>query len=389
MNELFLNATLPATHHGMNGAPHPWPSAHRVAQAAQANSSESVRSFQAWRAGRTLHEMLSVTEAEVRAHPDDSERRWLLVELLCVLGQWERALKQASICATQQRELEAPARLLRGLIQTEHQRHQVFCAAQQPSPAVGMYPWMLQLAQALACNVRGDLPQADALRLQALQAAESQAPMQGEMTLECAPQSTQDGKDVSAEAAATATTEPQLKSDRIAWFSDTDSRLGPVCEVALAGAYRWLAFSDIEQIELQAPSSLIHLVWLPVRLTLQRAWREHLQLGDTALHAWLPTRYTLNPNEPHAAVPEDSLLMSRRTQWRDVGETGVFATGQKTWMSDAGDAPLLQLRRLLFDAHAVQPSDLMATADLSQWPKRLTNHEPDNTSEPHSSDDVE
>ena len=42
----------------------------------------------------------------------------------------------------------------------------------------------------------------------------------------------------------------------------------------------------------------------------------------------------------------DALLLSRMTRWRDVGETGVFATGQKTLMSDCGDFGILDVREI-------------------------------------------
>jgi type VI secretion system protein ImpE len=42
----------------------------------------------------------------------------------------------------------------------------------------------------------------------------------------------------------------------------------------------------------------------------------------------------------------DALMLSRLTRWQDVGETGVFALGQKTLMSDGVDYPFLDLREI-------------------------------------------
>ena len=56
--------------------------------------SQTSQSFNAWSDHQPLGELLSRAEAGVRARPQDAPSRWLLFELLCVLGSWERALKQ-------------------------------------------------------------------------------------------------------------------------------------------------------------------------------------------------------------------------------------------------------------------------------------------------------
>ncbi|MDB5827706.1 MAG: virulence protein SciE type, partial [Variovorax sp.] len=48
---------------------------------------------------------LKTLSDEVRAKPGDSKHRVFLAQLLCVLGQWERALNQLSVAA----ELDALA----------------------------------------------------------------------------------------------------------------------------------------------------------------------------------------------------------------------------------------------------------------------------------------
>ena len=127
-----------------------------------------------------------------------------------------------------------------------------------------------------------------------------------------------------------------------AWATDSDTRLGPVCEVILAGAYRWVAFSDLASIRKAAPVHLLDLVWAQVELVLR---------GGTALKGYMPMRYPVHADD------RDALLMARETVWTDVGRTGVFARGQKMWATDAGDMALLDLRECSFGDAALPPQE--------------------------------
>ena len=67
-----------------------------------------------------LQDALTRLEGEVRTHPSSAGHRWALAELLCVLGQWERALKQLQVGAklvdVKDAQWQAKAQMLRGLI---------------------------------------------------------------------------------------------------------------------------------------------------------------------------------------------------------------------------------------------------------------------------------
>ena len=281
-------------------------------------------------AGISLQDHLQQIEARIRREPTVPTHRWALVELLCVLGHWDRALAQlqawAKLIPTSQAQSQAQAHSMRGLIRAEAQRNEVFAGALLPAPVTDMPDWMSDLAQAMAHNARSETEQADALRTRAL----SHAPQRSAV---CVWQG-----DV-----ANAQTLQERACD---WIGDSDTRLGPVCEVMVAGAYRWLAFADVAHLSLQPPQSLLDLVWMPAKLQL------HPQAGlppsttGRVLHVFLPTRYPLAQVVDEPQATHDALLMSRLTRWRDVGETGVFAQGQKTWMSDGIDWPLLDVREL-------------------------------------------
>lgn len=281
-------------------------------------------------AGISLQDHLQQIEARIRREPTAPAHRWALVELLCVLGHWDRALAQlqawAKLIPPSQAQAQAQAHWVRGLIRAEAQRNEVFAGGLMPAPVTDMPDWMSDLAQAMAHNTRSENEQADALRARAL----SQAPQRPGV---CIWQS-----DAAHEQA------PQERA--YDWIGDSDTRLGPVCEVMVAGAYRWLAFADVAHLSLQPPQSLLDLVWMPAKLQL------HAQAGlppsatGRALHVFLPTRYPMAQVVDEPQATHDALRMSRLTRWREVGETGVFAQGQKTWMSDGIDWPLLDVREV-------------------------------------------
>lgn len=271
-----------------------------------------------------LHK-LQRTEAAVRSEPASHEHRWAMVELLCQLCQWDRALQQLQAWARLAPQWKAQAHLVRGLIQAEHQRMRVFLGQEHAAPVVDFPAWMDSMARALAHNAAGETAQADACREQALQDAPSLRGL------------------CSWEARTHAHETPAPHQQAFEWLADSDTRLGPICEVMASGAYRWLAFADIASLQLQAPQSPLDLVWAPAQLQLRAA--ADGKPGRT-MHVFLPAR-SCWPNPPaQPSEQQQALLLGHLTLWQDVGETGVFTQGQKTWMSEGIDWPLLDIREV-------------------------------------------
>lgn len=270
-------------------------------------------SFKAWSESRPLSTSLQRAEAAVRSQPRNPRSRWLLFELLCILGQWERAILQLQIWSEMPSGSEDVSRILRNLIQGEIQREKVLSGRAAPSTYIaghGTTPiWMLQLAQALRTVAHpGNDPLAalaagDELRRAALaQAPESPGCANG--------------------------------SEDFKWITDSDTRIGPICELTLVDGYRWIAIGDIRRLSKSTPGSLLDLVW-------SRALIE-LKTGEL-LAGHLPMRYPLRKTD------RDSLLMGRETLWTHLGETGVVGHGQKVWSTDTGDMALHDLKRCSFN----------------------------------------
>jgi len=293
-------------------------------------SVDSGQSFRDWSHAKPLSEALSRAEAGVRAKPQDAQARWLLFELLCVLGHWERALTQLQTWAGLSKDLDSTAHVMRGLIKAERQREDVLAGRSEPATIAASQPGLSAPASGEEAATKrspawiADL--AEALRLGAIGQGNA-----AEAT---------EASDAAREVALSMVPDTPGSSNLVSsfnWIADADSRLGPVCEVILIGAYRWLAFEDISSLTKSAPERLLDLVWSQVDIVLR---------DGTPLKGYMPMRYPVDEGD------RDALLMARETVWHETGRTGVCGRGQKMWMTDADDMALLDLRTCRFGCAA-------------------------------------
>ncbi|CAJ9687414.1 type VI secretion system accessory protein TagJ [Burkholderia pseudomallei] len=276
-----------------------------------------------------LDARLAAAQAAVRARPVDAASRWALFQLLCVTGQGERAVGQLQAYARFAAQHAHIAHAYRDLIRAERFRACVMAGHARPGFVFDAPPWIDDLREALRAQAAGARDEADRARSRALDRAPFVA-----------------GRG------------PDAPFD---WIADSDSRFGLVCEVVTAGHDRWLPFSDLAGWRLARPGVLLDLVWAPCVLTLA---------DGSVAHGFMPARYpgseladgggapgasaAAHEADAHesAAREADALRLGSRTAWRDVGRTGVFALGRKTWSTSAGDASLFELHACEFGARA-------------------------------------
>jgi type VI secretion system protein ImpE len=257
----------------------------------------------AFRAG-DLAGALAALQPEVRARPQDLKLRIFLAQLLMVLGQWDRALTQLSVVA----ELDAltlpMVHTCRAAIQCEQLRAAVYAGQRSPLVFGEPEPWMALLIQALQLQASGDAEQARSARAAALE----QAPA----------------------SAGTA------NGGAFEWIADADSRLGPVFEVLLNGAYYWIPVHRITTVKFEAPADVRDFVWMPATFV----WSN----GGEAV-GLIPVRY---PQSEHSTDPQ--IQMARKTEWTALGGEQYAGLGQRVLATDQGDFGLLDLRDLTLAA---------------------------------------
>jgi type VI secretion system protein ImpE len=269
-----------------------------------------VSAQEALRSGR-LDEALSQLQQEVRRQPADARLRVFLFQLLCVRGEWNRALTQLNVAG----ELDAGTLLMvqtyREALRCEVYRAQVFAGKRMPMSLGEPDPWFAPLVQSLTVAAEGRAEEAAKLRERAFEAAPA-AP-------------------------------GALNGQPFEWLADGDARLGPCLEIIVSGRYYWVPFYRVRSIAMEAPSDLRDFVWTSAQLT----WAN----GGEAV-ALIPTRY---PGSEAADDP--ALKLARRTEWQEQSADTYFGLGQRAFITDAGETALLDVRRIDINAvDAVEPA---------------------------------
>ena len=254
----------------------------------------------ALRAGDPKTALQSLTSA-VRAKPADAKLRIFLSQLLCVLGQWERAHTQLNVVADMDEETVAMRETVGHAIRCELMRARVF--AGQRTPMVFGQPdeWLALLIESLLQQGQGNASKADELAARAFDAA--------------------------PEVPGT------IDGTPFRWIADADSRLGPVLEACVNGRYYWVPFSRLSGVDLDPPEDLRDCVWTPAKLMFHNG-------GETV--ALIPTRYPGSESSDDGAI-----CLARKTEWRDAGNDRWLGLGQRILSTDGEDHAVMSTRSIV------------------------------------------
>ena len=251
---------------------------------------------------QSLTSVMQQLETQIKQRPTDAGLRWQLYQILCLMGDWQRGLRQLQLYAQMLPEFEPNAQVYRGLIRCELFRQECLLGKRRPNFVLAPPPWVEQMLEAIAHHARGDENSADKLRLQALNTA------------------------VGISGIAT-------PGGEFEWISDSDTWLGPVVEAVIGGQYSWIPFEQIQRIDSSLPHTLLDLIWKPATFTL---------IEGTHHSAYLLTR------DGDATLIDDTLRLCRKTIWHEHGQTSVRAQGQKTWQTNRSDCGVLDITACVF-----------------------------------------
>lgn len=259
-------------------------------------------SFKAGRLTVALEEL----QAEVRQKPADVKLRIFLAQLLMMMGQWDRAVTQLSVIGEMDAGALPMARAYRAAIDCELLRAEVFAGKRSPLLFGEPEPWIAGMLKALVIEGEGKAAGAATLRAESCDAAPASA-----------------GK---------------LNGEPFEWLADADSRLGPLLEVLLNGAYYWVPLHRVQTIRIDPPADARDLIWLPAQFT----WTNE---GEAV--GFIPARYAGSE-----ASPDDAIRLSRKTEWRALAEDTFAGLGQRLLATDAAEYSLLEVREITFDPRA-------------------------------------
>jgi type VI secretion system protein ImpE len=252
---------------------------------------------------------------QIRKNPEKSELRVFLFQLLCVMGQWDRARAQLDVAGGLDDGTLAMVQMYREALQCEVLRAEVFAGKKSPLIFGEPEQWLALLIESLLVSGTERADQAEALR----QRAFDDAP----------------------------TSSGAIDDEPFEWIADADMRLGPVCEAVINGRYYWVPFARISRIDLDAPADLRDVVWMPAHFQFANG-------GETV--GVIPTRY---PGSEQHADPQ--VRLARKTVWTEAGTDVFWGAGQRILATDVGEHPIMDVRTILFgnavDADASAKTD--------------------------------
>lgn len=247
---------------------------------------------------------LRALQDQVRRSPEKAELRVFLFQLLCVLGQWERAGAQLDVAAELDAKTLAMAQMYREAVRCEMLRADVFAGKRSPVVFGEPDQWLALLIESLLVRDTPRADQAEALR----QRAFDEAP------------------------ASTGT----LDGTTFEWIADADMRLGPVCEAIINGRYYWVPFARLARIDLEPPADLRDVVWMPAHFQFANG-------GETV--GVIPTRYAGSES-----ADDPQVRLARKTLWQEVSPDVFWGTGQRILTTDGGEHALMDVRTITINA---------------------------------------
>jgi len=241
-------------------------------------------------------EALAQLTAAVKAAPAKVELRIFMAQLLCVLGQWERAHTQLNVIADMQSDAGPMREMVGHALRCELIRKAVFEGKRSPMIFGQPEQWLALLIESLITG----------------------------------------NNDLATKAFDEAPTRSgQINGERFEWLADADSRLGPVLEAMVNGRYYWVPFASLSKVLMEPPVDLRDRVWLPATL--------HFANGGEAI-AMIPVRYAGTESQD-----DGQLLMAAKTEWREIGPERFAGYGQRVLVTDQGDHDLLNVKLIEFD----------------------------------------
>ncbi|MEO8368809.1 MAG: type VI secretion system accessory protein TagJ [Candidatus Solibacter sp.] len=121
-------------------------------------------------------------------------------------------------------------------------------------------------------------------------------------------------------------------------FEDGDWRIGARLEVYAAGSYMWLPLEHIASIEMESPKRLRDLLWCPALVRTGPGFKDQ-ELGEVLLPVLTPLSFQ---------TADDTVRLGRMTVWQDTEGGPQAPAGQKMFLVDDEEFPLLELRKLEF-----------------------------------------
>jgi type VI secretion system protein ImpE len=252
-----------------------------------------------------LRGAISQLTADVKANPLDQRNRIFLFELLCFMGDSQRAERQLDAVAQVSGDatVEIGIGIYRGILRAEASRRQLFQGqSRQPKFLTEPPPYTLFHLKALSDIIERHFNEAE---LSLKESSDLRKSLHG-----------------------------QIDASYFDDFKDGDDLIAPFLEVIIGADYLWLPLEDLVRLEIRPPRTLRDLLWIPAKVELRE---------QQTIDVFIPVQYY--GSSEHA---EDPVKLGRMTVWENVGEEINLGKGQRTFLIDGDERPLLEIRSVEF-----------------------------------------
>ncbi len=249
-----------------------------------------------------LGEARAVLVDRVKNSPADDAGRTLLLQVLCFLGEWEKARRHVEVLSGMGNATPGLS-VIGDLIAAEQERQK---ASEHNKPASFLTDPPDYLSTFI--SMREHLTRGDAGKAEEL--------------FRCVEQ-------LRPEVSGT------LDGNPFRGISDTDTFLFPFLEAFVHGRYLWFPFEALRQLSISPPARLHDMLWIPASIV---TWE------GLSVNCFLPVLY------PGSYAHQDERVrMGHVTVWASVGGPFVRGAGQHVFVAGEEDIPLLNIRELTFD----------------------------------------
>jgi type VI secretion system protein ImpE len=125
-------------------------------------------------------------------------------------------------------------------------------------------------------------------------------------------------------------------------FRDADPDIGARLEVYAAGAYLWIPFRHIVSISMGPPQRLRDMLWADATVMTGPSFKG-TDLGQVIIPAIYPFSWK---------DPDESVWLGHTTVWNADEHGKEYPAGQKVFLVDGEEFPLLEVRQLEFQVEA-------------------------------------
>jgi type VI secretion system protein ImpE len=119
---------------------------------------------------------------------------------------------------------------------------------------------------------------------------------------------------------------------------DADPDIGPRLEMFAAGSYMWLPFAHIASLEMEPPKRLRDTLWAPAAITTGPEFK-----GTELREVLIPVIYPFSNRHP-----DETVWLGRMTAWGEDDQGVQYPSGQKVFLADGEEVPLLEIKSIEF-----------------------------------------